>query len=164
MGDIYRATDSMLGREVAVKILADRYAQEDAVRERFTREARAAARLSGEHNTVMIYDVGDHNGRPYIVMEYLGGGSLDDVLRTEGAQPPRRVFSWLEEAARALDAAHGQGVVHRDVKPGEPDARQRRTCARGRLRHRERCGHGLLDPDRHRPRYGGISGTRAGPG
>jgi eukaryotic-like serine/threonine-protein kinase len=117
MGDIYRATDSMLGREVAVKVLADRYAQEDAVRERFTREARAAARLSGEHNTVMIYDVGDHNGRPYIVMEYLGGGSLDDVLRTEGAQPPRRVFSWLEQAARALDAAHGQGVVHRDVKP-----------------------------------------------
>jgi eukaryotic-like serine/threonine-protein kinase len=117
MGDIYRATDSMLGREVAVKVLADRYAQEDAVRERFTREARAAARLSGEHNTVMIYDVGGHNGRPYIVMEYLGGGSLDDVLRTEGAQPPRRVFSWLDQAARALDAAHGQGVVHRDVKP-----------------------------------------------
>lgn len=117
MGDIYRTTDSMLGREVAVKVLSDRYAQEDAVRERFTREARAAARLSGERNTVMIYDVGDHNGRPYIVMEYLGGGSLDDVLRAEGAQPPRRVFSWLEEAARALDAAHGQGVVHRDVKP-----------------------------------------------
>jgi eukaryotic-like serine/threonine-protein kinase len=118
MGDIYRATDSTLGREVAIKILADRYAQDGAIRERFTREARAAARLSGEHNTVTIYDVGEHNGRPYIVMEYLAGGSLDDVLRADGAQPPERVFTWLEEAARALDAAHRRGVVHRDVKPG----------------------------------------------
>jgi eukaryotic-like serine/threonine-protein kinase len=117
MGDIYRATDSMLGRDVAVKILADRYAQDVAIRERFTREALAAARLSAEHNSVTIYDVGDHNGRPYIVMEYLGGGSLDDVLRSEGAQPPQRVFAWLEQAADALDAAHRQGVVHRDVKP-----------------------------------------------
>jgi eukaryotic-like serine/threonine-protein kinase len=117
MGDIYRATDSMLGREVAIKLLADRYAQDTAIRERFTREALAAARLSGEHHTVTIYDVGDHNGRPYIVMEYLGGGSLDDVLRSEGAQPPQRVFTWLEEAADALDAAHRQAVVHRDVKP-----------------------------------------------
>jgi serine/threonine-protein kinase len=117
MGDIYRATDSTLGREVAIKILADRYAQDEAIRERFTREALAAARLSDEHNTVMIYDVGDHNDRPYIVMEYLGGGSLDDVLQSEGAQPPERVFVWLDEAARAIDAAHSRGVVHRDVKP-----------------------------------------------
>jgi eukaryotic-like serine/threonine-protein kinase len=117
MGDIYRATDTMLGRDVAIKILADRYAQDVAIRERFTREALAAARLSGEHHSVTIYDVGDHNGRPYIVMEYLGGGSLDDVLRSEGAQPPQRVFNWLEEAGDALDAAHRQGVVHRDVKP-----------------------------------------------
>jgi eukaryotic-like serine/threonine-protein kinase len=117
MGDIYRATDSTLGRAVAIKILADRYAEDEAVRERFTREALAAARLSGESNTVTIYDVGEHHERPYIVMEYLSGGSLADVLRTEGTQRPERVFAWLEQAARALDAAHAQGVVHRDVKP-----------------------------------------------
>jgi eukaryotic-like serine/threonine-protein kinase len=117
MGDIYRATDSVLGRPVAVKILAERYAQDEAVRERFTREALAAARLSGEPNTVTIYDVGEHNGRPYIVMEHLGGGSLDEILRNDGAQPPMRAFAWLEEAAHALDAAHAKGVVHRDVKP-----------------------------------------------
>ncbi|CAN5352011.1 hypothetical protein BH18ACT12_BH18ACT12_14370 [soil metagenome] len=117
MGDIYRATDSTLGRTVAIKLLADRYAQDGSVRERFTREALAAARLSGEPNTVTIYDVGEHNDRPYIVMEYLSGGSLDDVLRRDGAQPPELVFEWLEEAARALDVAHGKGVVHRDVKP-----------------------------------------------
>jgi serine/threonine-protein kinase len=118
MGDIYRATDTVLGRDVAIKILADRYAQDESVRERFTREALAAARLSGEPNTVTIFDVGEHNGRPYIVMEYLSGGSLDDVLRAGGAQLPQRVFTWLEQAGRALDAASPRGVVHRDVKPG----------------------------------------------
>jgi len=117
MGDIYRATDSVLGRDVAVKILVDRYAQDEPVRERFTREALAAARLSGEPNIVTIFDVGEHHDRPYIVMEYLAGGSLDDVLRKQGAQSPQRVFAWLEQAARALDAAHARGIVHRDVKP-----------------------------------------------
>jgi serine/threonine-protein kinase len=117
MGDIYRATDSVLGRVVAIKILAERFAQDASVRERFTREALSAARLSGEPNTVTIYDVGDYDDRPYIVMEHLSGGSLDDVLRDGGPQPPERVFTWLEEAARALDVAHREGVVHRDVKP-----------------------------------------------
>jgi eukaryotic-like serine/threonine-protein kinase len=117
MGDIYRATDSILGRDVVVKVLADRFAQDESVRRRFTREALAAARLSGEPNIVTIFDVGEDNGRPYIVMEHFGGGSLDDVLRSEGAQSPQRVFTWLEQAARALDRAHARGIVHRDVKP-----------------------------------------------
>src|SRR5580765_7362797 len=117
MGDIYRATDSLLGRDVVVKMLADHYAQDVAVRERFTREALSAARLSGEPNIVTIFDVGEHDGRPYIVMEYFGGGSLDDALRAGGAHPPQRVFTWLEQAGRALDAAHARGIVHRDVKP-----------------------------------------------
>jgi serine/threonine protein kinase len=117
MGDIYRATDALLGRAVAIKLLADRYAEDEAVRSRFTREALAAARLSGQDNIVTVFDVGEHNERPYIVMEYLGGGSVDDVLCDSGAQPPEQVLGWLEQAARALDAAHTGGVVHRDVKP-----------------------------------------------
>jgi eukaryotic-like serine/threonine-protein kinase len=117
MGDIYRATDSTLGRDVAIKILAERYAEDVSVRERFTREALAAARLSGEPNIVTIFDVGEHAGRPYIVMEYLSGGSLDGVLRDKGSSPPERVFAWLEQAGLALDVAHKDGVVHRDVKP-----------------------------------------------
>jgi eukaryotic-like serine/threonine-protein kinase len=118
MAEIYRATDSVLGRTVAIKVLSERYAQDDSIRQRFTREALAAARLSGQPNSVTIYDVGDHAERPYIVMEYLSGGSLEDVLRRDGAQSPQRAFAWLEEAAGALDAAHRHGVVHRDVKPG----------------------------------------------
>jgi predicted Ser/Thr protein kinase len=117
MGDIYRATDATLGRPVAVKLLAERYSRDDAVRRRFTREALAAARLSGEPYVVNIFDVGEHSERPFIVMEYLAGGSLEDRIRTGGAQPPGQALEWLEQAALALDAAHRHGVVHRDVKP-----------------------------------------------
>jgi predicted Ser/Thr protein kinase len=117
MGEIFRATDDVLGRAVAIKILAERHAKDEATRRRFTREALAAARLSGEPNTVTIYDVGEWNERPFIVMEYLGGGSLASRLREEGAQPAATALRWLEQAASALDAAHAQGIVHRDVKP-----------------------------------------------
>src|SRR5262249_29698663 len=120
MGDIYRATDSVLGRDVAVKILGDHYAQDESVRKRFTREALAAARLSGQPNTVTVFDVGEHGGRPFIVMEYLGGGSLDDVLRDQGAQPPQRVFTWLGQAGGGPGGRHGAGVVPPDGKPGDP--------------------------------------------
>ena len=116
MGEIYRVTDTVLGRAVAVKVLAERYAQDDAVRERFTREALAAARLSGNPSIVTIFDVGEWRDRPFIVMEYLSGGSLEEKLR-EGRPPTRQALDWLEQAAAALDAAHREGVVHRDVKP-----------------------------------------------
>jgi serine/threonine-protein kinase len=118
MGEIYRAEDELLGRTVAVKVLAKRFSADEALRGRFTREALAAARLSGEPNTVTIFDVGEYEGRPFIVMEYLRGGSLEDRLREHGAQDPGRVLAWLDEAGAALDAAHDHGVVHRDVKPG----------------------------------------------
>jgi eukaryotic-like serine/threonine-protein kinase len=117
MGEIYRATDSTLGRVVAVKVLAARYSRDEAVRARFTREALAAARLSGEPHVVTIFDVGEHAERPFIVMEYLSGGSLDQRLRAAGAQAPGQALEWLEQAAQALDAAHRNGVIHRDVKP-----------------------------------------------
>jgi eukaryotic-like serine/threonine-protein kinase len=117
MGEIYAASDELLGRTVAVKVLADRYAADEGIRQRFKREALAAARLSGEPGAVTIFDVGEWQERPFIVMEYLTGGSLEDRLRREGAQPPARALAWLEQAATALDAAHRHGVVHRDVKP-----------------------------------------------
>src|SRR3954469_4305909 len=116
MGEIFRATDQELGRAVAVKVRAQRYAQDAGLRQRFKREALAAARLSGNPNIVTIYDVDEYNGRPLIVMEYLAGGSLED--RPEGPPPPSQVLRWLHDAASALDAAHEAGVVHRDVKPG----------------------------------------------
>src|SRR5437588_11145373 len=117
MGEVYRATDAVLGRAVAVKLLGQHYSSDAAVRGRFTREALAAARLSGEPNIVTVFDVGEHADRPVIVMEYLGGGSLEERIERDGAQEVGQSLEWLEEAATALDAAHRHGVVHRDVKP-----------------------------------------------
>ncbi|MGH3104269.1 MAG: serine/threonine-protein kinase, partial [Gaiellaceae bacterium] len=117
MGEIYHATDTVLNRAVAIKVLADRFSEDEQVRGRFTREAMAAARLSSEPSAVTIFDVGAWEERPFIVMEYLPGGSLEEVLRQGGAQEPGQVLAWLEQAAQALDAAHRHGIVHRDVKP-----------------------------------------------
>jgi len=118
MGDILVATDTVLDRQVVIKLLAERFAEDESIRERFTREALAAARLSSSPNIVTIFDVGETDaGRPFIVMEYLAGGSLDERLR-HGPVPPGQALEWLEQAALALDAAHAGGIVHRDVKPG----------------------------------------------
>lgn len=118
MADVYRAADELLGREVAVKVLAATVSADPEFRMRFVREARMAATLSGARHVVTIFDVGElEDGRPYIVMEYLRGGSLADRLRGEPVQPAR-ALEWLGQAADGLDAAHAAGIVHRDVKPG----------------------------------------------
>lgn len=117
MGEVYRATDEILGRTVAVKVLAERWATDPKFHARFLREARTAASLSGEPNVIAIYDVTETGANlPVIVMEYARRGSLADCLR-EGAVPAGRALPWLEQASRALDIAHGRRVVHRDVKP-----------------------------------------------
>jgi eukaryotic-like serine/threonine-protein kinase len=116
MGEIYLAEDRELGRKVAVKVLAERFARNEALRRRFTREALAAARLSSEPHVVTIYDVGESQGRPFIVMEYLEGGTLGERARHRAIHPDQ-ALDWLDQVAQALDAAHARGVVHRDVKP-----------------------------------------------
>jgi serine/threonine protein kinase len=116
MGEVYRATDATLGRVVAIKMLAERHARDPDVRARFTREALAAARLSGEPYVITVFDVGEHDDRPFIVMENLDGGTVHQRLR-DGRVPPEQALEWLRQAAAALDAAHRNGVVHRDVKP-----------------------------------------------
>jgi tetratricopeptide (TPR) repeat protein len=117
MGEIYLARDRELDRRVAVKILDEDVAENPELRRRFRREALTAARLSGEAHVVTIFDVGEHDGRPFIVMEYLPGGTLAE--RARAAPPsPEQSLAWLAQAATALDKAHAMGVVHRDVKPG----------------------------------------------
>jgi hypothetical protein len=102
---------------VAVKLLDERFTADLELQQRFTREALAAARLSGGPNTVTIFDVGRWRGRPYIVMEYLPGGSLEQRLRADGPPSRELALRWLAEAAAALDHAHAHGIVHRDIKP-----------------------------------------------
>ena len=117
MGEVYRATDSVLERKVAVKLLSERHAREEEVRARFRREALAAARLSGTPHVITVFDVGEHRRQPFIVMEYLDGGSVHDRLREGERIPPGQALQWLAQAGVALDRAHAEGVVHRDVKP-----------------------------------------------
>ena len=116
MADVYAATDDTLDRRVAIKILNERFAGDPEIRTRFTREARIAARLSTEPNVVTIFDVADVAGQPAIVMEFLPGGTVADRMRA-GRIPPALALAWIEQAGRALDAAHAAGVIHRDVKP-----------------------------------------------
>jgi eukaryotic-like serine/threonine-protein kinase len=118
MASVWCAHDRALGRNVAIKLLAERFADDEDANARFLREARAAARLSGHPNVVMIYDVGENgaDGRAFIVMEFLAGGTVADALRVDSV---RRVHAvkWVGEAASALDFAHSRGVLHRDIKP-----------------------------------------------
>jgi eukaryotic-like serine/threonine-protein kinase len=116
MAAVWAAEDRLLGREVAVKLLAEQFVGDEVAKERFMREARAAAGLSSHPHVVTIYDVGEHEGRPYIVMEHMSGGSVADAVR-RGLVPRDQALGWLRAAGSALDAAHARGVVHRDVKP-----------------------------------------------
>jgi tRNA A-37 threonylcarbamoyl transferase component Bud32 len=117
MASVWEAQDELLGRAVAVKLLASHLSEDDRARERFQREARAAASVSSHPNVVTVYDVGEHDGRTFMVMELLPGGTVADKLRSGEKIPPKTALRWLEEAASALDAAHAAGIVHRDVKP-----------------------------------------------
>src|SRR4051795_13703628 len=117
MATVYACEDQVLGRLVAGKVLAAHSAADPSAAERFQREARAAARVSDHPHVVTIYDIGEHEGSAFIVMEYFPGGTLADKLRSGDPIPAPTALAWLEEAASALDHAHQAGIVHRDVKP-----------------------------------------------
>jgi eukaryotic-like serine/threonine-protein kinase len=115
MGEVYRARDSRLGREVAVKVLPDRLGEGSNALERFNREARAVAALS-HPNILAIHDVGEANGKSFAVMELLEGETLRSRLAAS-AIPPRKSVEYSLQIARGLAAAHERGIVHRDLKP-----------------------------------------------
>ncbi len=117
MATVYAARDTLLGRQVAIKVMHQHVIADGQARERFTREARAAARVSDHPHVITIYDIGEQDGTPFIVMELLSGGSVADRLRAGGRVPRALALRWLQEAAGALDYAHRQEIVHRDVKP-----------------------------------------------
>ena len=116
MAEVYRARDDLLGREVAVKVLNERFASDRSFVERFRREARSAANLS-HPNIVSLYDYGADNGTYFIVMEYIDGRPLDSVLRGDGPLMPERAAEIASDVAQALQRAHAAGLVHRDIKP-----------------------------------------------
>jgi eukaryotic-like serine/threonine-protein kinase len=118
MAGVWEAHDELLGRPVAVKVLASHLSEDARARRRFEREARAAAGLSSHPHVVTIYDVGEHDGRAFIVMQLMRGGTVGERLKAGRAIADDTALRWLREAASALDAAHEAGIVHRDIKPG----------------------------------------------
>ena len=115
MGEVYRARDSRLGREVAVKVLPQDHAADSAVRARFEREARTVSALS-HPNICTLFDVGHEGDARYLVMELIEGESLADRL-AKGPLTPDLALKHGAQIAGALDRAHRQGIVHRDLKP-----------------------------------------------
>ena len=116
MGVVYRAEHINLQRRAAVKIIAPDLAESAGFRERFTREARIAAALQ-HPNIVTVYDAGEVDGILYLAMQYIEGQDLAAVLRKDGRLRPYRAIDVIRQVASALDAAHGEGLIHRDVKP-----------------------------------------------
>jgi eukaryotic-like serine/threonine-protein kinase len=115
MGEVYRARDSRLGREVAIKILPESFAQDAERLRRFEQESQAVAALN-HPNILAIYDVGTRDGSPYLVSELLEGESLRAILE-KGPIPQRKAIEYAVQIANGLAAAHDKGIVHRDLKP-----------------------------------------------
>jgi serine/threonine protein kinase len=117
MAKVLLAHDAELGREVALKLLDEGLAADPTFRARFAREARVAAGLS-HPNVVTVFDVGETDGRPFIVMELVTGRTLDERLRRDGALSANDVLAIARQVCAGLEHAHANGLVHRDLKPG----------------------------------------------
>jgi len=116
MSKVYRANDTVIGRDIAIKVLPPAIAAEPGYEERFRREAQAAARLSEPH-IIPVYDTGEIDGQLYLVMPIVAGTDLHSLLRRHGPMSPQRAVHVIEQLAAALNVAHQHGLVHRDVKP-----------------------------------------------
>ncbi|MCI0396362.1 MAG: serine/threonine protein kinase [Chloroflexi bacterium] len=115
MAKVYLARDPLIKRQVAIKVLSQQFVSDPLFLINFQREAEVIASL--EHPCIVpVFDFGEHQGQPYIVMRYMAGGSLEERLKKEKMRP-HRLSQVIGRVAEALDAAHGKSIIHRDVKP-----------------------------------------------
>ena len=133
MGEVYRARHPNLNRSVAIKVLSAFFKDDAAFNRRFAREAMTMAQLR-HPNIITIHDFGEQDGLPFIVMEYLTGETLSQILAKRGCLPLDEGLSLLRDLASALDYAHQQGVIHRDIKPSNVIVEPITTLTAGRLR------------------------------
>jgi serine/threonine protein kinase len=117
MGIVYRANDPFLDRVVAIKMMTISYADYPDLLQRFYREAKATANLT-HPNIVTVYELGEHEGSPYMAMQYLEGASLETLIRSHQQTPLLQKIDIIIQACHGLAYAHQQGLVHRDIKPG----------------------------------------------
>ena len=115
MGEVYKAKDLKLGRDVAIKVLPQEMAADSSRLRRFEQEARAASALN-HPNIVTIYEIGEHEGTPFIAMEYVKGETLREIL-ADGPLPNDKLIRYARQMAEGLAKAHQAGIVHRDLKP-----------------------------------------------
>src|SRR6202166_3982670 len=116
MGEVYKARDSKLGRDVAIKVLPEAFAHDADRLARFQREAKMLASLN-HPNIATIYGLEQSNGTSYLVMELVSGETLQERIRRDGAVPVEEALSIAKQIAEALEAAHEKGIIHRDLKP-----------------------------------------------
>ena len=130
MGEVWEATDHVIGRTVAIKILKDEYMGDPGFLERFRAEARHAALVNHE-GIASVFDYGEENGSAFLVMELVPGEALSTILEREGSLSTDKTLDIVAQTAAALQAAHSAGLVHRDIKPGNllitPDGRVKIT-------------------------------------
>jgi serine/threonine protein kinase len=117
MAEVFEGRDRLLARRVAIKVLQAQFVRDPSFLIRFKREAQAAASLS-HPNIVGVYDTGSEDGTHFIVMEYVDGRTLKEVIRAEGPLYPERAAEICADVCSALAAAHARGLIHRDIKPG----------------------------------------------
>ena len=164
MGDVYLAEDSRLGRQVALKIIAEKLAMDEDRKRRFIQEARAASALN-HPNILTIHDIGSDAGRDFIAMEYVEGVTLRERIRSDAPFTAREIARTGTQLAAGLARAHEAGIVHRDIKPENimvrPDGYVKILDFGDRHRGDDRH---QPHPSGHRPRHAALHVARAGQG
>ena len=153
MGAVYKAVDPLIGRSVAIKVIKGDFAENPELLKRFYREAQAVGNLQ-HPNIVIVFDLGEENGNPYLVMEYLDGTPLDKLIAVRHDLPMIQKLEIVIGVLNALHYAHKRNIVHRDVKPANVQLLADGTRQTTRLRHcprgqpgadQDRAGHGHHD-------------------